>query len=87
MENKRGTITLNCGINVLRWMRTKTTESLRIDLSDLYSGHGEQNKMSLMADLFKELSEKGYKGNGISINFGLYDSVDGLYLEVNRKIK
>lgn len=84
---KNNWITLDCGIRAEHWIRSKNTESLKISLNDLYSGQGEQNSMSLMANLFKELSDKGYKGKGISIDFGYYDSVDGLFLEVNRLIK
>jgi hypothetical protein len=39
MKDKRGTITLDCGINALIWMRNKNTEALRISLGDLYSGY------------------------------------------------
>ncbi len=85
MYNNR--IELDCGIVAQYWLRSEGTESLRISLIDLYSGYGEQNSMSLMADLFKELHDKGFSGQGISMDKGYYDDIENLYLEVNRQIK
>lgn len=82
---KKTIITLDCGISA-EVSVYKKVETLSISLYDVYSGYGRLNDLAKMAELFKELDSKGYKGAGIYIQTGYYDSVDDLILTVNRRI-
>lgn len=62
-------------------------EYLYIDLRDLYHGFGRpEDSFEKWANLFKELHEKGYRNNGIEIEWGFYDEVNGLELTMWREI-
>lgn len=74
-------ITLDCGIDAEIW-ENKDYISMDISLIDLYNGSGTNNTLKRMAELFTELSEKGFVGNGISRDIGYYDSTDDLILQV-----
>jgi hypothetical protein len=77
------TITLDCGMEAEVW-ENKGYISMDISLIDLYNGYGTNNTLKRMAELFTELSKKGYKGNGISREIGYYDSTDDLILNVTK---
>jgi hypothetical protein len=76
-------ITLDCGIDAEVW-ENKDYTSIDISLIDLYNGNGVNNSLKRMAELFTELSEKGFVGNGISRDIGYYDSTDDLILNVTK---
>jgi hypothetical protein len=76
-------ITLDCGIEAEVW-ENKSYISMDISLIDLYNGYGTNNTLKRMAELFTELTEKGFEGNGISRDIGYYDSTDDLILNVTK---
>lgn len=78
-------ITLDCGIAAELWINGKH-ESIEISLINLYDGYGDFSSFEKMGSLFKELAEKGYKNEGISIVNGYYDSILDLILRGSRKI-
>ena len=78
-------VKLNCGIECDYWKGRNGYESLTISLHDLYQGYGKDNNFNLLMELFKELKEKGFEGDGIHMEMGYYDSVDDLLLNVSRK--
>jgi len=79
-------VKLNCGIECDYWKRKNKHESLRISMYDLYQGYGKYNNLKLISELFNELNQKGFTGNGISFERGYYDSINNLFLDVSRDI-
>ncbi len=78
-------ITLDCGVRAETWKHNKS-EYIEIYLNDLYGGHGELNNPILLSKLFAELAEKGYKLQGISLEHGFYNCVDGMSLTATKEI-
>jgi hypothetical protein len=83
--NRIKQITLDCGFEAELWVNNKR-ESIEVSLINLFDGYGNLLSFEKLACLFKELAEKGYKNEGISIVKGYYDSTDDLILRGSRKI-
>lgn len=77
--SKKKTIKLDCGFEAESWT-FKDGEQLSISLIDLYNGYGSQCSFSDLANLFKELSDKGFRPYGLSRVEGYYGSTDDLLL-------
>ena len=84
MSKKKNIIKLDCGVEAENWFYSGT-EWLRISIVDLYNGYGQLASLSLLAELFAELSKKGFTSNAISRIEGYYGSTDDLLLDVCRK--
>lgn len=82
---KPKTIKLLCGV-LAEYNKGKDLEFLDITLTDLYNANGYLNDFMLVSDLFKELQELGYQNDGLYTSEDYSGVVDGLFLNVSRKI-
>lgn len=73
---KKEKITLKCGIEA-EVSKYNGIETLSVSLDDLYEGYEHNITLLKFSELFKELSDMGYKNVGCSIDYGYYNSVDG----------
>ena len=72
-------ITLKCGKEVEIWGNCAT-----IDITALYKGCEKNNFISTLEAL-QELKELGYtEGDGIELETGYYDSIDGASLNLSK---
>lgn len=85
MKTKYTDITLDCGIVCKRHVYSGD-EWLEISLEHLHRGYGPESEFELLSKLFAELHAKGYKGTGLHIVTGYYDSIDDIVLNVFKKI-
>jgi len=84
--SKKKTTKLNCGFEAESWT-FKGGEQLSISLIDLYNGYGSQCSFFDLANLFKELSDKGFRPYGLSRVEGYYGSTDDLLLRCGKDSK
>jgi hypothetical protein len=61
-------------------------EYLDVDVTCLYNGYGELSNFKKLIDLFTELDKREYENQGISLEYGRYDSIDRLILNC-KKVK
>lgn len=80
----RKAIKLDCGFEAERWI-FEGKECLSISLIDLYNGYGSQCSFFDLANLFKELSDKGFRPYGLSRIEGYYGSTDDLLLTCRKE--
>ena len=82
--SKKKIILIN-GHVVTTWTYGKY-EFVEFSLHDLYSGYGEFNDLETIAKLFQEFAGMGFQGDGLSIDYGYYDSIDDLIFRGSRPL-
>lgn len=83
MAKKKVFVKLDCGVEAESWFYSGN-ENLEISLLGLYDGYGELSDLKTLGALFTELSEKGFKNEGLSRVEGYYGSTDDLILRVSK---
>ena len=82
--SKKKSIKLDCGFDAESWT-FKGEEQLSISLIDFYHGYESKCNFLDLANLFKELSDKGFHPYGLSRVEGYYGSTDDLLLRCGKK--
>lgn len=78
-------LTLDCGVIANQYI-FDGWDRIEISLKDLLNGGGELSDFNKLSILFKELHDKGYKNRGLSVEYGWYDAVENLILDVDREL-
>ena len=80
---------LDCGVVIETWetkLRKIIVYYAQLDLTDLHNGVGVNNSILLIGKALIELDSMGYNNSGISLNYGYYNSIDGVTLTLTKKL-